>query len=368
MEAASRAEWALRERVKELTCLYGIARATDDSDRPLGAVLLQIADLLPPAWQYREVATARVLLDGNVHASRAFREGPSCQRADVVVFGETRGAVEVFYTEPRPEWDEGPFLKEERSLIQEAARQVGLVVQRREAEREKTRLEEQLRRADRLALVGQLAAGVAHELNEPLLAILGYAEIVRGSFGLPDQSSAELGHIIQAALRAREIVRKLLVFAREEPFEKRPVRLDDVARDALTMLGARCVRAGVKPLLRVGEDLPAVLGDRGQLEQVIVNLCVNALQAMPEGGSLTLTIVGCDSEVSLSVRDSGEGMNEEVQRRLFTPFFTTKDLGRGTGLGLSVVHGIVTAHGGSVSVDSAPGAGTEITVLLPAAL
>jgi signal transduction histidine kinase len=366
MEASSRAEWALRERVKELTCLYGIAQVADQPSQSLEEVLPKIAELLPPAWQYPEVTAARIVLDGEVFPSAGFREGPFQQQADVQVFGERRGSVDVFYLEARPDWDEGPFLKEERSLVQEVARQVGLLVQRKEAEREKIRFEEQLRRADRLATVGQLAAGVAHELNEPLSAILGYAEIVRDGFGLPDQCSAEVERIILASLRARDIVRNLLVFAREQPIQKRPVKLDAVARDALTMLGARFMQARVRPVLRVAKDLPAISGDEGQLQQVIINLCVNSLQAMPRGGSLRVTLLERESEVLLSVEDNGEGMSDEVQRHVFTPFFTTKAVGQGTGLGLSVVHGIVTAHGGSVQVESAPGRGTTITAAFPA--
>ncbi|MBI5837065.1 MAG: PAS domain-containing sensor histidine kinase [Candidatus Eisenbacteria bacterium] len=362
---SSRVEWALRERVKELTCLYGIARAERTPGLSLEELLQRIVDLLPPAWQHPEVATARIRLDGLEVVSHGFAEGPFRQAAEILFLGGRRGAVEVFYVEPRPDSDEGPFLAEERSLIDDVAWQVGLIRQRRLSAEERSRMEEQLRSADRLASVGRLAAGVAHELNEPLAAILGYAELIGQNFGLPDATSRDLGQIVSATLRAREIVRKLLVFARRVPPERRPVKLEPIIRDALLLLRARCERAGVRVALQSGPGLPEIVADAGQLQQVVLNLCANAVQSMARGGTLRVSTVPAGGGVLLTVEDDGEGMTEEVCRQIFTPFFTTKGVGQGTGLGLSVVHGIVTGHGGTIRVESEPGRGTRFEVLLP---
>jgi two-component system, NtrC family, sensor kinase len=362
---SSRVEWALRERVKELTCLYGIARAERTPGLSLSELLQQIVELLPPAWQFPEVATARIRLDGIEVVSRNFREGPFRQAAEIRFLDERRGEVEVFYLEPRPEADEGPFLADERSLIDDVAWQVGLIRQRRQSEEERARLEEQLRSADRLASVGRLAAGVAHELNEPLAAILGYAELIGQNFGLPDSTSRDLGQIVKGALHAREVVQKLLVFARRVPPERRPVQLNQVIRDALLLMRARCARAGVRVALQAHPELPEVVADPNQLQQVVLNLCVNAVQSMSRGGTLRVSTAPAPEGVQLTVQDDGVGMTEEVRSHIFTPFFTTKAVGQGTGLGLSVVHGIVTGHSGSIRVDSQPGKGTRFEVLLP---
>ena len=361
-------QWALRERVKELTCLYGIAQVADRADIPLDQVAHRVAALLPPAWQYPEKTTARVTIDRMAVCSDGFREGPHRQAAEVLVGEEVRGTIEIFYLADQAPADEGPFLKEERSLINEVARQVGLLLGRRRAEAEKTHMREQLRRADRLAKLGQLAAGVAHALNEPLGAILGYAQLQLRSFGLPDQTGRDLERIVKASLHAREIVRKLLLFGRQAEVERRDVSLNEIVKEAIYLFEARCTRARVRIVLRLDRELPMVHGDPGQLQQVVLNLGVNAVQSMPSGGTLRFITEESGDGVLLTVEDSGTGMPAEVLGQIFDPFFTTKDVGQGTGLGLSVVHGIVTAHDGTIHAESEPGKGSRFEIRLPAGL
>ncbi len=361
----ARIAWALQERVKELTCLYGIAQVQSRADRTLDEELAAIVLLLPPAWQYPAATSARITLDGRAFDSPGFRGGAACQAAAIAVAGHERGRVEVFYDGEHAPMDEGPFLHEERSLIDEIARQVGLGVERREGEVERSALAERLRHADRMSTIGQLAAGVAHELNEPLGAILGYSELIRDSFGLPDQTARDLERIIRASLRGREIVRQLLVFARQHAAERKPLRIEPVLREALSLVGARIRRSHVQVHTEIAADLPMVTGDSGQLQQVFVNLCVNAAQAMPAGGQLALRATRAGDGVAVVVEDTGTGMDEDTLRRAFDPFFTTKDVGQGTGLGLSVVHGIVTAHGGTIRASSRPGHGTRFELQLP---
>ncbi len=359
--------WALRERVKELTCLYGIAQIVDRTDISMQEVAERVASLLPPAWQYPECTCARVTLNGEAFPSKPFQESTQRLAAAVVVADHALGQVEVFYSEIRPAADEGPFLKEERSLINEVARQLSLMVERRQVMEENIRLEDQLRHADRLATIGRLAAGVAHELNEPLGAILGFAQLTQSNFGIPDQTARDLDKIVKASLRAREIVKRLLIFARQTPAQRVPVDLTMVVKEGIYLLRARCAKAGISIKLHLAADLPAVEGDANLLQQVIVNLAVNSIQSMPGGGVLDITAGVHEESVVLKIEDSGEGMTEEVMRHVFTPFYTTKDVGQGTGLGLSVVHGIVTSHGGRIELESAVGKGTRVSILLPRA-
>jgi two-component system, NtrC family, sensor kinase len=358
-------QWALRERVKELLCLYGIAKVVEGPPRPLQEVACGIVALLPPSWQHPEVSTARITLDGQSYCSEPFAEGLDRQSADIVVSGQRRGTVEVFYLQEMPLFDEGPFLKEERSLINEVARQIALVLERQQAETERAQLQEQLRNADRLATVGKLAAGVAHELNEPLGVILGYAQLTLREFGIPDQMGRNLEKIVKASLHAREVIRKLLLFSRQVPSERRPIQLNAVVKDSLYLLESRCIKSGVKIALRLGKDLPEVLADPGQIQQVVLNLGVNAIQAMSAGGTLKVITELAGDHVLLTVEDTGVGMGPATVSQIFNPFFTTKEVGQGTGLGLSVVHGIITAHGGTIQVDSAPGRGSRFNILLP---
>jgi signal transduction histidine kinase len=363
--ASHRAQNALQERVKELTCLYGLARAVARSERDLAAILGEVVALLPPAWQYPEAARARVVVDDRTYATPGYAEGVLSQAANIMVRGKIRGKVEVNYGDPRPPADEGPFLKEERALIEAVAGEIGSLLERRAVEEERAQLQDQLRHADRLATIGQLAAGVAHELNEPLGTILGFAQLCRKQSGLPEQTVADLDKIVAATLHAREVVRKLMFFARGRPPVREKVNLNQVVEEGLSLIESRAQRAEIKIHRQVEPDLPPILADPNQLHQVLVNLLVNAIQAMPDGGLLTVETYTEADRVVLAVEDQGIGMPPAVLERIFEPFFTTKEVGEGTGLGLPVVHGIVTSHGGTVRVTSKPHKGSRFEVYLP---
>jgi signal transduction histidine kinase len=363
--ADRRAQAALRERVKELTCLYGIDQIRIRQDMSLAESLHGIVRLLPPAWLYPEIACARIEHDGIVYDTPGFRDGPHRMTADIVVRNQKRGVVEVVYTEPRLTMDEGPFLRDERWLIDAVANQVGVMVERRHAEEERAKLETQLRHADRLATIGQLAAGVAHELNEPLGNVLGFAQLARKTPGLPKAAADDIDKTVTAALHAREIVSKLMLFARQKMPAHGQVKLNELVENGLGLLVSRCAKADIDLVRRLDPGLPEIVADAGQLHQVLVNLVVNAIQAMPEGGTLTITTERAGDAIALTVQDTGIGMSADVLSKVFMPFFTTKGVGEGTGLGLSVVHGIVTAHGGRIEVESKPGRGARFRVLLP---
>ena len=364
--AQLRGQIALRERIKELTCLYGIAQITATPGISLVASLQGIVELLPPAWLHPEVASARIILDGHPYIAPGFQEHPQRQTAPVVVGGQRRGMVEVAYAREMPELDEGPFLQEERSLIDAVAGEVALIIGRKESEEDRARLQEQIRHADRLATIGQLAAGVAHELNEPLGGILGFAQLALKSDAVAGQLRHDLERIVAAALHAREVVRKLLVFARESPPQKSRIDINKVVTDGLYFLRSRCEKAGIEVLRVLEPGLPEITADPNQLYQVLVNLAVNAIQAMPNGGRLTIRTAWRGNGAALIVEDSGAGIDQDVLGRIFLPFFTTKDISEGTGLGLAVVHGIVTSHGGTVAVESEVGKGTRFEVFWPA--
>ncbi|MEP0848478.1 MAG: hypothetical protein HRF50_16855 [Phycisphaerae bacterium] len=363
--ADRRAQHARRERVKELTCLYGIARVVEQDGLPLDAQLRQIVELLPPAWQFPDIAGASIAVDAQTYSTAQYGPSAHAQREELSIGGRVRGFVELVYRGEKPEFAEGAFLREERSLIQSVAQAIEQLVERHEARQERERLFEQLRHADRLATIGQLAAGVGHELNEPLGNVLGFAQLLRKSPELPESANVDLQKIIDAALHAREVIRKLLLFSRQTPPRRTAVDLNALVRDGLYFLESRCAKHDIRLIRELAPDLPTIVADPGQMQQVLVNLIVNAIQAMPGGGRLTVRTVADSDHVTLTVEDTGHGMSAEVARHVFDPFFTTKDVGEGTGLGLSVVHGIVTSHGGSIRVESAPGCGARFYVRLP---
>ncbi|NIM58309.1 MAG: PAS domain S-box protein [Candidatus Aminicenantes bacterium] len=360
-------EHALRERVKELTCLYSLAKLIERPGISLEEILEGIVKLLPPAWLYPEIAAARIILNGHTYSTRNFREVGQRQAANIVINDEQRGVVEVVYLENKPDLDEGPFLREERNLIEAIAREVALIVERKQTEEDKERLQDQLRHADRLATIGQLSAGIAHELNEPIGSILGFAQLIKKYPEISEQVIQDIEKITKASLHAREVVKKLMLFARQMPPKKTRVNLNQVIEEGLYFLESRCEKEGIKVVRSLSSNLPEIIADQAQMTQVLVNIVVNAIQAMPDGGKLTIGTYASDRFISLIVEDTGVGMSEKVVKQIFLPFFTTKDVGQGTGLGLPVVHGIVTSHNGSINVDSKVGRGTKFKIQLPIA-
>ena len=358
-------ELALYERVKELTCLYSIAHLASDPDLSLDEMMRRIVELLPSGWQYPEITSARITVEGASFATPEFRPSAFRQRADIVVDHETCGEVLIIYREPRPDADEGPFLHEERNLLNAVASRLGLIVGRRRAERHRTNLTEQLHHADRLATIGQLAAGLAHEMNEPLAAILGLAQLSSKAARVPEPVVRDLEKIIKAALHARDVIRNLLLFARRVPPARTKVRLNELVEQALALLEARRADTGIELVRSLEERLPDLTADPSQIRQVLVNLLVNAVQAMPEGGRLEVQTRSEAGDVIVAITDTGVGMSVDVRKRLYTPFFTTKDVGEGTGLGLAVASGIVNSHGGTIHVESEVGHGSRFEVRLP---
>lgn len=356
---------SLRERIKELTCMYGISQLLQDRRLSLEKLMQQIAELLPPAWQYPEIASARIKLNSDFYTTQDFRPSPYTQVAEINANGRTVGQVEIHYAEERPPLDEGPFMAEERSLLNMVARQLGLIVQEHEAEQEQERLQDQLLHADRLATIGQLAAGVAHELNEPLGSILGFAQLLQKSPNLTPQAVRDVERITKSALHSREVVNKLLIFARKVPFKRGLTDLNTIVEEGLCLLEARCAREKIILIRRLTPDLPRIEADALQLRQVIINLAVNSIQAMPSGGKLVVETDVEDRFLLLAVEDDGVGMDPKELEKIFLPFYTTKDPCQGTGLGLPVVHSIVTNHGGTVDLKSERGKGTRIEIRLP---
>jgi len=360
--AARSADTALRERVKELSCLYSIAQISGKPTVSLTEVLQGVADVITAAWCFPNLASARISLDnGQFNGHRPLASGPR-QEASLVVRGVHRGAVQVAYPPSAQRAAESPFLEEEQRLLDEVARQVSLIVDRKETAAEQDRLNAKLRHADRLSTIGQLASGVAHELNEPLGGILGFAQLLAKTSRLPRQARSDIAKIEACALHAREIIRQLMTFARQTPPRDVRVNVNRLIRESTGIWLPRCEAESVRLEYALDESIPEIVADDGQLRQVVTNLVVNAVQSMPEGGTLRIETAYEGEWVLIAVCDTGAGIPPEVLPRIFDPFFTTKDVDQGTGLGLSVVHGIVTGHQGKIAVESSPGLGTRVNV------
>ncbi|HLY08168.1 MAG TPA: response regulator [Planctomycetota bacterium] len=243
-------------------------------------------------------------------------------------------------------------------------------------------LEAQFIQAQKMEAVGRLAGGIAHDFNNMLTVINGYSELLLSRMAADDVQRADLEEILHAGQRAAGLTRQLLAFSRRQIIQPRILNLNELIEGLERML-SRLIGEDVNLQLRLDPQLPAIQGDPGQIEQVIVNLVVNARDAMPKGGKIVIETLSATLDTAftgahadlrpglhalLLISDTGTGMSAEVKSHLFEPFFTTKDLGKGTGLGLSTVLGIVQQCGGSIKVASEPGWGTTFRIYFPAAV
>ncbi|MEW6486393.1 MAG: ATP-binding protein [Thermodesulfobacteriota bacterium] len=236
-----------------------------------------------------------------------------------------------------------------------------------EMERKLEEVQMQLIHADKMASLGKLAAGVAHEINNPLGGILLFGGLLLEDMDFSDPRREDMDRIVQEARRCREIVNSLLDFAHQKKRYQEPVDLNAAVEQCLALLGNKALFHNIRVEMRLSQGLPLVTGNPSQIKQVFTNIVTNAVDAMEGEGVLTLTS-SCDKEgglASVGFSDTGPGIPPEIRARIFDPFFTTKEPGKGTGLGLSLCYNIIRMHRGDIRVSCPPGGGTTFTVTLP---
>jgi signal transduction histidine kinase len=251
--------------------------------------------------------------------------------------------------------------------------------ERKQLEKEKDQLREQFLQSQKMESIGRLAGGVAHDFNNLLTAILGYSRLVLGKLPENDPLTRDLNLILNAGKKSAALVRQLLTFSRKQPIEMKVVNLNQIVENMTKLLG-RMLGEDLQLDLQLSQPMPNIMADMGQIEQVVLNLVVNARDAMPTGGQLIIETDALYLDTSysklhknvspgeyslLSVSDTGIGMSPDIQAKIFEPFFTTKEKDQGTGLGLATVHGIVQQHNGHIYVYSEPGKGTTFKIYFP---
>ncbi|MHB8108699.1 MAG: PAS domain-containing hybrid sensor histidine kinase/response regulator [Syntrophorhabdaceae bacterium] len=247
----------------------------------------------------------------------------------------------------------------------------------RKAQADKERLEYQLRHSQKMEALGTMAGGIAHDFNNILAAIIGFSEMLLEDLPPGSPYRHDLEKIHRSGLRGRDLIKQMLAFSRKDGQAKKAVRIKDIVEETMNLIRAS-IPTTVKIELEIQDPSAVLFADPTQIQQVIINLCKNASDAMPGGGTLGIKIIDYSAEIDnivpglrkgsyilMSITDSAKGIPPDILERIFEPFFTTKKHGRGTGLGLSLVHGIVTGHDGVITVDSQPGKGTTFHVYLP---
>jgi len=358
----------LKERNKKITCLYSVGEVIRGQAVETD-IFRSVAQLIRPACSHPERTRTRIVFDGHVYEELAVSTTPWTFSAPIIVGGRCRGKLELVYRESIDASIPGIMTQEDCTMVEAIARTLGEAVERREAEAK-------VIQASKLASIGELAAGVGHEINNPINGVINCADILLENMPAtsPDRQFAEL--IRSEAERVATIVKKLLTFSRQQQEQYSQASMTEVLDSVLSLSAKKIEKSLIELRLNIPESLPRIRCRGEQLQQVIMNLIINAIHALDErypGGSPNkIMTIGIDQAqirgrayLEVKVEDHGIGMTEATRLRLFDPFFTTKGRDKGTGLGLSVSDGIVKDHGGFFEVESVPGEFARFKVYLP---
>ncbi|HLT32589.1 MAG TPA: ATP-binding protein [Aquaticitalea sp.] len=354
----------LQERIKELTCLYEVTSIIVNADLDqLQDVLAAIALSLKKAFQFPERTHIKIETEFATVKSAEAVSGASSMFSHILIFNEPKGKIAVDLDASKEKSND--FLEEEQLLVDNVAFKIGNLLERIEIKNNELTLKRQMERADRLAILGELTAGIAHELNTPLANILGFAELLKSKLDDDPQAVNDLDKIITNAIFSREVVKKLMFFACEMPQEMTPVNLVSIIKESLVLLEPTFTKNHVKYLVKIQDETLMLRADTVQMTQVIFNLLMNAIYFSPENGLVTVDASQTDNSVILTISDEGEGLSEEALQKVFLPFYSTKPIGEGSGLGLSVVHGIVSSHKGRITATNNSKKGAIFEMELP---
>ena len=351
---------ALKERIKELTCLYEVSSIIVNADiGQLQETLKAIAFSLKKGFQFPQQTDIAINIPKYTVKTGTTNDTLNLI-SEINVFNKSSGSIVASLHD-----DKSSFLKEEKQLLDNVALKIGNLLERIEIQQNETSLKRQMERADRLGILGEITAGIAHELNTPLANILGFAELLKDEFTEDPSITEDLDKIIKNAIFSREVVKKLMFFACEMPQQMQEVNLVPSIKNSLALLDASFKKAHVKYLVKIEEERLMLKADTIQLTQIIFNLIINAIYFSPKNGLITIEAAESKNHIVLKISDEGTGLSDEALEKVFQPFFTTKPMGDGSGLGLSVVHGIVASHKGTITVENNKNKGATFTVKLP---
>lgn len=350
----------LAERVKELECLYNISRIATIHKNDLNKALELILNEIPNGWQYPNFVRAYLKYGENEVGTPPIKE--KSQSVALQIGLEMKGELFVYFIEGNQKNSPEVFLREEQALLNQIGYEISSLIELDLKKKQEKLIQEKLRFNDRLNLLGELTAGIAHELNTPLGNIIGYTELLQKSES-DGLKKNDLEKVLKSAKHAREIVKKLMFFSCEMPSQFKLTNLNKLVRECLDLLKIQISDKSIQVNTKLDENLPELNLDAVQFTQVIFNVVLNAIDAMDSKGILMISTTVIQKEIRLKVSDNGKGIPPDEINRLFQPFYTN-DKENGTGLGLAVSHGIVQAHKGRIEVDSTVGKGTTFTIIL----
>jgi two-component system, NtrC family, sensor kinase len=351
----------LAERVKELECLYNISRiARAKKNDELNPVLEKILEEIPNGWQFPEQMATCLM-----YGAEQLGEKPidnNYQSVKLQITEGIDGELFIYFKKNAVEIDNRYFLREEQALLNQIGHEVASLIELSIKRKKELIIQDKLRANDRLNLLGELTAGIAHELNTPLGNIMGYSELL-----LKDEKNSQkkndLEKVIKSAKHAREIVKKLMIFSCEMPSQFKTTDLNQLIKECVDLIKIQLGEKKISVKFSLQEDFPKLKLDPVQFTQVIFNILLNAIDAMDKNGSISISTRAIKNDIRIKITDNGKGIPEDQLQYLFHPFYSNKSQS-GTGLGLAVTHGIIQAHGGSIQVESRVDEGTTFTIIL----
>lgn len=353
----------LNKRIKELTCLYEVSSIIVNNDyKELDKTLYSIVLSIRKSLQYNKKAIVEIQ-SGPYHLISSSLPKSVYIESDITVFNGPEGSIKIHY--PADKYVLDDFLIEEKQLLQNVARNVGDLLERASIRENEAVLKRKMEHADRLSILGEITAGIAHELNTPLANILGFAELLKGKENEDVQTRKDLDKIINSAIFSREVVKKLMFFACEMPQNLDESDIVPVIKDAINLLDPTFKKNEVRYVINLPEKPVLLKADTIQLTQVIFNLVLNAIYFSPKNGLIEVRLEESNKKVTLKIIDEGPGIAPENVNKIFQPFFTTKTVGDGSGLGLSVVHGIIKSHRATIDYQSNSPSGAIFIINFP---
>lgn len=355
-------EEKLKERVKELTCLYEISKTISRSSSIEKQVLKKIISSTKKAWRYSEHTIIEIQVPDYILSTSQLEDESVSQSSVINVANSTVGFIKVHY--PKSKYTNNDFLKEEQILLDTIALEIGNYLEKFKNIEKKQLLMRTVERIDRLSVLGEMTAGIAHELNTPLGNILGYSELIK-SCNQDPEIDADITTVINSVIYCREIVKKLMFFSCEMPQQLQLKEIKPIVTFALSFLKQNFQEKRIISEVIFKNDPIIARIDSVQITQVLFNLIINAIHASPEKSTIKVVIESDSENLSITIEDQGSGISDTIKKKIFEPFFTTKPINDGCGLGLSVVHGIVKNHNGEILVRDNKPTGTIFLIKLP---
>ncbi|WP_394773486.1 sensor histidine kinase [Flavobacterium sp.] len=352
----------LKERVKELTCLYEIANIISKSNCEEKTTLKKIISSTKKAWKYNIDATVELHVSGYGFSTSKIEKQTISQISHISIAGINVGFIKVHYSQNK--YTESDFLKNEQKLLDNIAFEIGNYIEKFQNIKKKQLLTQTVERTDILYVLGEMTAGIAHELNTPLGNILGYAELIKSNNQDPE-IDADISTVISSVICSREIVKKLMLFSCEMPKQLQLKEIKPIIIFALSLLKQNFLEKNIKSEIIFKNDNIIARIDTVQITKVLLNLIINAIHASPVQTVIKTVIESDSGNLLISIEDQGTGIADAIKHKIFEPFFSTKPTNNGCGLGLSLVHKIVKNHNGKITVLNNNPTGTIFVIKLP---